>query len=71
MIWADKLSGIENETHLEQLIFAHDPEMWKRIYAADVVPEGPGTIIKYPTSEEDFEEMIKEWEGDDYVPEVS
>lgn len=52
------------------MIFAHDPEMWRRIYAEDVVPEGPGTIIKYPTSEEDFEEMIKEWEGDNYVPEI-
>jgi len=45
-----------------------NPEMWQEMFGKDVVREGPGVTIKYPTTEEDFEEMIREWEGDGYVP---
>ena len=46
-----------------------NPELWKELFGPkDFEPEGPGTIIKFPTTEEEFEEMVAEWEGDGYVP---
>lgn len=51
-------------------MFVANPEMWKEVYGEDFVQEGPGTVIRYPTTEEDFEEMIKEWQEDGYVPSV-
>ena len=51
-------------------MFATNPEMWQQVYNQDVVEEGPGVKIMYPTTEDDFEAMIKEWKGDGYVPEV-
>lgn len=44
-------------------------ELWKEMFGdKGFVPEGPGVKIKYPTTEEDFEEMIREWEGEGYTP---
>jgi hypothetical protein len=49
-------------------MFVTNPEMWQKVYGQDQMPEGPGTIIKMPTTEEEFEEMIREWQDDGYVP---
>jgi hypothetical protein len=63
MMWSDKMKGIESDNELERMIFVQDFERWKFLYANDVVEEGPGVVIKYPTTEDDFEQMAREWEG--------
>lgn len=58
-----------DQTVFERDMLISNPELWKELFGPkDFEPEGPGTIIKFPTTEEEFEEMIAEWEGDGYVP---
>ena len=60
-----------DQVDLERSMFITNPEMWKKVYGQDqMVEEGPGVVIKMPTTEEEFEEMIREWEDDGYVPGV-
>jgi len=52
-------------------MFITNPDMWKQVYGQDqMVEEGPGGVIKMPTTEEEFEEMVQEWMEDGYVPGV-
>jgi predicted ATPase len=67
----NRIERDNDQVDLERSMFISNPEMWKELYGKDLAPEGPGTIIRYPTSEEDFEEMIREWTEDGYTPEVS
>ena len=66
----NRIERDNDQVDLERSMFISNPEMWKELYAKDMVPEGPGTVIRYPVTEEDFEEMIKEWTQDGYVPGV-
>lgn len=51
-------------------MFIQNHEMWQKVYGQEQMTEGPGVVIKMPTTEEEFEEMIREWEEDGYVPGV-
>lgn len=51
-------------------MFVQNYEMWKQVYGQNqMAEEGPGVIIKMPTTEEELEEMAREWEADGWVPE--
>jgi hypothetical protein len=50
------------------MLFANNPELWKAVYASDMAEGSQGIQIREPTTEEDFEDMIREWQGEGYVP---
>jgi hypothetical protein len=67
----DEENRIENDNDqvdLERSMLISNPEMWKELYGKDLMPDGPGMQLWQPTTEDEFEEMIKAWEGDDYTP---
>ena len=65
-----RIEGENDQVDLERSMFVTNPEMWKQVYGQDqMVEEGPGVVIKMPTTEEEFEEMVQEWMADGYVPE--
>ena len=69
----DEENRIENDNDqvdLEHSMFISNPDMWRELYGKDLMPEGPGMMVRYPTSDEDFEEMVHEWQGDGYAPEI-
>jgi hypothetical protein len=66
----NRIERDNDQVDLERSMFISNPEMWKELYGKDIVAEGPGVKIRYPTTEEDFELMIAEWESEGYEPEV-
>ena len=66
----NRIEQDNDQVDFERSMLITNQEMWQQVYGQDVVEEGPGVIIKMPTTEEEFEEMIKDWQGDDYVPEI-
>ncbi len=44
-------------------MFAANPEMWQEMYGE---PEETGVFN--PANEEEFEEMLREWEADGFIP---
>ena len=67
----NRIAEDNDQVDLERSMFITNPEMWKKVYGEDqMVEESPGVVIKMPTTEEEFEEMIREWEDDGYVPGV-
>lgn len=67
----NRIAESNDRVDLERSMFITNPEMWKKVYGQDqMVEEGPGVVIKMPTTEEEFEEMIREWEDDGYMPGV-
>ena len=71
----DEENRIENDNDqvdLERSMLISNPDMWKELYGKDLMPDGPGMQLWQPTTEDEFEEMIKAWEGDDYTsPDLS
>ncbi len=49
-------------------MFINNYEMWQQVYGQNVIEGGPEGVIKQPTTEEEFEEMFREWTEDGYVP---
>lgn len=66
----NRIEKDNDQVDLERNMFISNPEMWKELYGKDLMPEGPGVVIRYPTTEDDFEEMIREWTEDGYTPDV-
>ncbi len=69
----DEENRIENDNDqvdLERSMLVSNPEMWKELYGKDLIPGGGSGMTFYPTTEEEAEEMFKEWEDMGYVPEV-
>jgi hypothetical protein len=64
----NRIERDNDQVDLERSMFISNPEMWKELYGKDLVSEGPGVVIRNPVTEEDFEEMIREWESDGYAP---
>lgn len=64
-----RIAADNDQVDLERSMFIQNHEMWQKVYGQDQM-EGPGVIIKMPTTEEEFEEMIRDWEADGYVPGV-
>jgi hypothetical protein len=67
----DEENRIENDNDqfdYQRSMLISNPDMWKELYGKDLTPDGPGMQLWQPTTEEDFEEMIKAWEGNDYTP---
>lgn len=48
-------------------MLVYNPELHKQIYGHTSVDE-QGQVVREPTTEEEFEAMLREWEGADYVP---
>jgi hypothetical protein len=63
----NRIEKDNDQVDLERSMLISNLEMWKELYGKDLVSEGPGTIIRYPTTEEEFEIMIAEWEQDGYT----
>src|SRR5208282_2543845 len=67
----NRIAEDNDQIDLERSMFITNPDMWKQVYGQDqMVEEGPGVVIKMPTTEEEFEEMVQEWMEDGYVPGV-
>lgn len=65
-----RITADNDQVDLERSMFIQNHEMWEKVYGQEQMIEGPGTVIKMPTTEEEFEEMVREWEEDGYVPGV-
>jgi hypothetical protein len=64
----NRIAEDNDQVDLERSMFITNPEMWKKVYGEDqMVEESPGVVIKMPTTEEEFEEMIREWEEDGWT----
>jgi hypothetical protein len=67
----NRIESDNDQVDLERSMLISNPDMWKELYGKDLVADGPGMTLWQPTTEAEFEEMMKAWESDDYVPEAS
>lgn len=51
---------------MQRMAFATNPEWWQKVYGEPAM--GSGAYIREPTTEEEFEEMLREWQGDGFTP---
>jgi hypothetical protein len=66
----NRIEKDNDQVDLERSMLISNPDMWKELYGKDSMPDNQGMTLWQPTTEEEFEEMIKDWQGDDYMPEV-
>jgi len=63
--WEHNQEAERRNADLERMSFAANPSLWKELYMVEELPDGTGQI-RYPTTGEEFEEMLKDWEGAGY-----
>ncbi len=67
-MWESKVKLAEVDRDFEHMLFASNPELWQEMYGKKYAGEEEGLKVLYPTTEEEFEKMLKEWEGEGFVP---
>lgn len=59
----EKAAELQKSEEFERALFINNYELWFKMYG-----EETGGGIFTPQTEEDFEQMVREWEGDGYDP---